>query len=81
MADLTKLPLLLSVDQAVSALGLSRSVFYRHLMRGDIVSVMSGKRRFIPRDALQDYVDRLLSGQTKPSGQRKLGDSKEAVTN
>ena len=75
MSNLTELPLLLSIDQAASAIGLSRTVFYNRMMRGDIVSVKEGNRRLIPRSALQDYVDRLLADQ-REQGQP----TKEAVT-
>lgn len=61
-----ELPLLLSVENAASAIGLSRTVFYNRVMRGDIVSIKSGRRRLIPKSALSAYVARLLAEQGEP---------------
>ena len=80
MMNSNDLPLLLSVEQGASAIGLSRTVLYARLMSGDIASVKEGKRRLIPRDALRDYVDRLLAEQAESPDQRKQDASKEAVT-
>lgn len=67
MTELADLPLLLSVEQAASAIGLSRTVFYDRMMRGQIVSVKEGRRRLIPRGALEAYVSRLLAEQGEPT--------------
>ena len=63
----TELPLLLSVEQAASAIGLSRTVFYDRMLRGQIASVKEGRRRLIPRSALEAYVSRLLADQGEPN--------------
>ena len=60
-----ELPLLLSVDQASAKCGLSRTVFYSKLMRGEIVSIVVGRRRYVPRHALTDYIDRLIAEQSE----------------
>ena len=61
------LPLLLSVEQAASAIGLSRTVFYARMMSGRIVSVKEGRRRLIPRSALETYVGQLVAAQEAPA--------------
>ena len=61
-----ELPLLLSIDQAVTASGLSRTVLYDRVMRGRIASVKEGRRRLIPRGAIEAYVARLLAEQGEP---------------
>ena len=67
MNNPNELPLLLSVEQAASAIGLSRTVFYDRMMRGKITSVKEGRRRLIPRSALEAYVARLLAEQIGPN--------------
>ena len=67
MSEQTELPLLLSVEMAASAIGLSRTVFYDRMMRGHIASVKEGRRRLIPRSALEAYVARLLAEQGEPN--------------
>jgi excisionase family DNA binding protein len=48
--------LLLNVQEAAILLNLGRTTMYELVMRGEIVSVTIGRRRLIPRDALQRYI-------------------------
>jgi excisionase family DNA binding protein len=56
-------PLLYSVEDAAQLLGIGRTFMFHLVATGEICSVKIGKRRKIPRDALDDYVDRLRSEQ------------------
>jgi excisionase family DNA binding protein len=49
---------LLSVDEAATALSIGRTFVYQLLMRGEIVSIKIGRRRRIPVSALQEFVAR-----------------------
>lgn len=54
------LRLLLSIDEAAAALSIDRSNLYKLLNRGELRSVVVGKRRrLIPVAALEEYVDAL----------------------
>jgi len=53
-------PLLLSVEAAANAAGVSRSVFYEKLLAGEVASVKIGRRRLVARKSLEEYVERLL---------------------
>ena len=48
--------LLLTAEEAASALGISRGKLYPKLMRGDIFSVKDGGRRLVPVAALEAYI-------------------------
>ncbi len=50
--------LTLTVEQAASALGVSRTIAYEAIRQGEIPSVRIGRRILVPKSAL----DRLLSG-------------------
>jgi excisionase family DNA binding protein len=52
--DLT--PLLLSVGSACRILGLSRSSLYALMASGRIRSVTVGRRRLIPREAINEFI-------------------------
>ena len=52
--------LLLSVEQAAVALGISRRPLYPILMRGEIRSVLIGRRRLVPVAEIEAYIARLL---------------------
>ena len=67
MKTTTELPLLLNVDAAAAACGLGRSIFYERLLSGEIISVKIGRRRLVPREALEEYVARLVADQAAPS--------------
>jgi excisionase family DNA binding protein len=53
--------LLVSVDEAALILSISRKQIYRLFITGELVGVHIGKRRLVPRDELQGYVERLKS--------------------
>jgi excisionase family DNA binding protein len=51
---------LLSVEEAASAMSLGRSLIYELVMRKEIASIKVGRMRRIPMVALQDFVERQL---------------------
>jgi excisionase family DNA binding protein len=53
------LKVLLTVDEAATALSLGRTITYSLVMRDEILSVKIGRRRLIPVAALYAYVERL----------------------
>jgi excisionase family DNA binding protein len=55
----TPFQMLLSVDQAVDVLGISRRTLYRLLKSGEIVAQKLGRRTMFERDALMEFVKRL----------------------
>jgi excisionase family DNA binding protein len=55
-------PLLLSPEEAASALGVSRSRIFDLIREGELQSVKLGRTRRVPRAALNDLVDRLSGG-------------------
>lgn len=50
-------PLLLSIKDTASSLGLSYRAVYELVNRGDIEHVMAGTRKYISRDALMKFID------------------------
>jgi excisionase family DNA binding protein len=50
-------PLLLSVKEAATHLGISRGVLYELINRGEIEHVQIGSRRLISRDALNKFIE------------------------
>lgn len=52
-------PLLLSVNDAATMLGMSRPTLYKLLSSGALRAVKSGGRTMIPTQALREYVDAL----------------------
>jgi excisionase family DNA binding protein len=53
--------LLYSVDEAAELLGIGRTYTFRLVAAGEIDSLKIGKRRMIPGDALERYIERLRS--------------------
>jgi excisionase family DNA binding protein len=51
---------LLSVEEAASAMSLGHSFIYELVMRKEIASIKVGRMRRIPVMALQDFVERQL---------------------
>jgi excisionase family DNA binding protein len=47
---------LLSIKDACRILGLSRTTLYAQLASGQLRSVTVGRRRFIPRDAIDEFI-------------------------
>jgi excisionase family DNA binding protein len=56
------MPRLLSINQACSALGISRTSVYSALATGRLRSVTVGRRRLVPADAIEDFVAALPTG-------------------
>ena len=50
--------LLLRPEECAAALGIGRSKVYQLLLSGQIESLTIGRRRLIPRDALEVFVER-----------------------
>ena len=55
--------LLYSVEEAADLLGIGRTFMFHLLATGEIDSFKIGKRRKVPRDALDGYIERLRSEQ------------------
>ena len=55
-------PILYSVDEAASALRLSKSVLYELIRSGRLRTVKAGRRRLVPVAALAEYVASLEAG-------------------
>jgi len=56
--------LLVSVEEAARRLSLGQTVLYEKLAAGEIASIKDGRRRLIPVQSLQDYVDGKLAEAT-----------------
>lgn len=56
-------PKLLTVIQAANALNLGRSKFYELIQRKQVRSVTIGRKRLIPPQALDEYLERLNEEQ------------------
>lgn len=53
-------PTLLTVPEAMAELRISRWMLYNLIRTGRLDTVTIGRRRLIPRQALSDYVNRLM---------------------
>lgn len=53
-------PLVYSVEQAADLLGIGRTFMFRLVITGEIESFKIGNRRKITREALDEFIDRLL---------------------
>lgn len=62
-AAVTGSRLLYSVEEAADLLGIGRTFMYHLVATGEVDSLKLGKRRKIPRDSLNSYVERLRSEQ------------------
>ena len=60
--------LLYSVEEAADLLGIGRTFMFHLLATGEIDSFKIGKRRKVPRDALDGYIERLRSEQADAAG-------------
>jgi excisionase family DNA binding protein len=47
--------------------GLGRTTYYELLASGELQSVKIGRRRFVPRESLEQYVARLRAEQNGPT--------------
>jgi excisionase family DNA binding protein len=54
-------PRLLSIKLACQSLGLSRTSLYTLMASGQLRSVTVGRRRFVPREAIEEFIARLLA--------------------
>jgi excisionase family DNA binding protein len=61
-SELEELPRLLSIKQACRLLGVGRSNLYEMLALGRVRSVKIGRRRLVPRDAIDEFVSGLPTG-------------------
>ena len=56
--------LLLTPIEAAALLGIKRAKLYQLIMTKEVFSVKIGGARRLPRQALEEYVERLCSSQT-----------------
>lgn len=63
--------LLLPVVDAGAALGIGRTKVYELMATGDLESVTIGRKRLVPADSIEAYVERLKASQ----GARRSGDA------
>ncbi|HEY9471707.1 MAG TPA: helix-turn-helix domain-containing protein [Propionibacteriaceae bacterium] len=56
---ITEPPRCLSVEQAAQLLNVGRSTAYDLIRSGQLRSVKIGRRRLVPRDALDSFIDKL----------------------
>ena len=52
-------PLLCPVEEAAQLLGIGRSQLFELIGRSELESVKIGRRRLVPRDAIDSYVQQL----------------------
>jgi excisionase family DNA binding protein len=65
--------LLFSVKEAAGLLGIGRTFMFELLATGEIDSLKIGRLRKIPRDAIDEYIERLRAQQgAKSKGLRHL---------
>jgi excisionase family DNA binding protein len=55
--------LLYSVEEAAGLLGIGRTFMFHLLATGEVDSLKIGRRRKIPRDAIDGYIERLRAHQ------------------
>jgi len=58
MSESIELPLVYTVTQTATLLGISRTHAYELVARGDLAHVRLGRRIVIPRDALEQLLNR-----------------------
>ena len=61
-------PLLLSVEEACSVLGIRRTLLLNLAYSGDIESLKLGRRRLFPREALSQFIARERERQASAPG-------------
>lgn len=54
--------LVLTIDEAAAALRVSRDLVYDLIQRGEMPSLTLGRRRLVPRKAIDDILERALEG-------------------
>lgn len=55
-AEASEAARLLSIKQACRVLGFSRTTLYAQLASGQLRSVTVGRRRFVPREAIEEFI-------------------------
>ncbi len=55
-AELADRPRLLSIKEVCRVLGLGRSTLYAQLATGQLRSVTVGRRRFVPLEAIEEFI-------------------------
>lgn len=58
-------PLMYKIDEAVTILRMSRAEIYKQIRAGRIKTVKQGRATFITRQALENYVELLMSEATE----------------
>ena len=53
--------ILFSVSEAARRLGIGRSLLYRLILEGEVLSVKIGRSRRVPRCALEEFVKRKVA--------------------
>jgi excisionase family DNA binding protein len=56
--------LLVSVEQAAAILSIRRTLMMRLIYDGSVGSITVGRRRLVPRSALEDFVNRCCAEAT-----------------
>ena len=52
-----------SVEEAADLLGIGRTVMFHLVTAGEVGSFKIGRRRLVPRDAIDSYIERLRAEQ------------------
>lgn len=60
-------PLLVKLTDAMRTLCIGRTTLYELMDGGELETVKIGRRRLIVTSSMNDYIDRLIAGQQKPS--------------
>lgn len=58
-----------SIERSAERLGVGRTTMYQKIASGEIESVKIGRRRIVPEEALQAYLQRLLAEQRSGGGE------------
>ena len=64
--------LLLSIAEAASALGISRSSFYNLIAQGEIRCIAIGRRRLVSRAELFDFIERRSAFPPNPPNHKDM---------
>lgn len=59
--DAAPIARLLSIKQATATLGIGRTLAYELISFGKLKTVRIGRRRFVPREAIETFLDSLKS--------------------
>ena len=57
----TRLPMLFSIEEVADILHIGRSTVFKLIKEGKIQSIKMGRSRRVPIDAMQNYVNDLIS--------------------